>query len=346
MLERKIIYYPTIVVPSQWAKWAVLYFDKVSSIIPQNLGFKEVVGSWNKNDFETMKILIDEGELEPSDPQSLVSQAHWSSVEAFEKEFKEIVVSKSFQSIINRKRKRNLIWRVHKDKVSYRTYEFLHELGLAEKDKENYNWFLMEEKTSLLYISLLAKYLADLDPDFTVPGTDREDYEKIIYKASSPKNGFLSVDTKFMNILPIPCSDVSIRNILRFKKRRRDELLHFREIIDNVYREISNAEKSKEIKQIIVSHQEKIEREVENLRNMMKEENIKTILGSFKSLLPMALASSIAQIPIKLLIPILGITAIIQISYYFVDRRNLQRAKLRKSPFAYLYYAQRGRIIQ
>lgn len=42
-MERKIIYYPTIIVPSEWAKWAILYFDKVSSIIPKGVDYREVV---------------------------------------------------------------------------------------------------------------------------------------------------------------------------------------------------------------------------------------------------------------------------------------------------------------
>jgi len=73
-MGRKIIYYPTIIVPSEWTKWAVLYFDKVSSIIPEGLDYREVVNPWNEQDFKIMKILIEEGELEPTDPQHLLSQ--------------------------------------------------------------------------------------------------------------------------------------------------------------------------------------------------------------------------------------------------------------------------------
>ena len=354
MMERKIIYYPTIVVPSYWAKWAVLYFDKVSSIIPQDLNFKEVINPWNEKDFETMRILMHEGELEPSDPQDLLwkETKEWENVKAFEEEFKEIVTSNTFKSIINRNWRRNPIWKVHRDKLSSEIYEFLHDQELVEEDRKSWNWILMEKKTSLLYMSLLAKYLADIEPDFTVPGTDRKDYEQIIYEASSHQNGFVSLDTKFMSILPIPREDVPINNILKFKRKRRDELLHFREAIDNIYRDVSNAENHNEIKQIVIHHQERIEREVKNLSRLMKEENIKVILGAFKSLLDIksptlitALGTSLTQMPIQVQIPILEVTATIQIGYYWVNRRNQQRAQLRKSPFAYLYHAQAERVI-
>ncbi len=101
MMERKIIYYPTIIVPSEWAKWAVLYFDKVSSIIPESLDLGEVIKPWNKEDFEIMKILMDEGELERANPQGLFAQVEKrASVEAFKEEFRRILISKRFKSII------------------------------------------------------------------------------------------------------------------------------------------------------------------------------------------------------------------------------------------------------
>jgi len=351
-MERRIIYYPTIVIPSQWTKWTVLYFDKVISIIPENLNFKEVIYPWNEKDFRIMKILMDEGELERANPQDLIGQREkWRSVEMFEKEFRRIVTSKRFQSIINRNWKRNHKWKVHRDKISYKVYEFLHNQGLAEEDKQR-DWILMEEKTSLLYMSLLAKYLADVNPDFTIPGTDRNEYENMIYGASSHQNSFVSLDIKFMNILPIPRWDVPINDILRFKRRRKDELLHFREIIDNIYREISIAENEREIKQTVLSYKENIERKVAELRKTMKEENIKTVLGAFKSLLDIkspalltTLGVSFAELPSEIKIPVLGMTAIIQIGYYLVDKINQQRAKLRTSPFAYLYYAEKAKVI-
>jgi len=353
-MKRKIIYYPTIIVPSEWAKWTVLYFDKVSSIIPKGVDYKEVVNPWNEKDFKIMEILMEEGEFEPTDPQHLLSQREkWANREILIKEFKKIVTSNKFQSIINKNWKRSsIIWKVHWDKVSNGIYEFLHEQGLAEKDKNSWNWILMEEKTSLLYMSLLAKYLADVNPDFTVPGTDSNEYEKIIYGAFSHQNSFISLDAKFMNVLPAPASDVPITNILKFKRKRRDELLYFREVIDRVYQDISMAENEGEIKQIVLSYKEKIEREVTKLRKMMKEEHIKTVLGTFKSLLDIkppvllpTLGVSLSGLPLEVKIPILGITATIQIGYYLVDEINKQRAKLRESPFAYLYCAEKEGVI-
>ena len=199
---------------------------------------------------------------------------------------------------------------------------------------------------------MVAKYLADVNHDFTVPGTDSNEYEKIIYGAFSRRNGFISLDAKFMNVLPIPAPDVPITNILKFKEKRRDELLNFREVIDKIYQNISMAENEGEIKQIVLKYKEKIEKEVKKLRKIMKEEHIKTVFGTFKSLLDIkspalltTLGVSLSGLPLEVKIPILGITATIQIGYYLVDKINEQRAKLRKSPFAYLYCAEKAGII-
>jgi hypothetical protein len=45
------------------------------------------------------------------------------------------------------------------------------------------------------------------------------------YGAFLHRKGFVSLDIKFMNILPTPCQDVPIDNILRLKRKRRDELI-------------------------------------------------------------------------------------------------------------------------
>jgi len=105
--------------------------------------------------------------------------------------------------------------------------------------------------------------------------------KKIIYGAFSRRNGFISFDAKFINVLPAPDPEVSITNILKFKKKRRYELLYFREVIDEIYQNISMAENEGEIKQIVLRYKEKIEKEVTKLRKMMKEEHIKNCFWNF-----------------------------------------------------------------
>jgi hypothetical protein len=35
-MSRTILYYPTILIPSNWLKWTTLYWDKIGSIVPED----------------------------------------------------------------------------------------------------------------------------------------------------------------------------------------------------------------------------------------------------------------------------------------------------------------------
>lgn len=68
---------------------------------------------------------------------------------------------------------------IHKNKVSrglIHDYLLPKGLVLPETDYAS-EWYIFEEKTALLYMSLLAQYLADMDIDATIPGTDNILYE-------------------------------------------------------------------------------------------------------------------------------------------------------------------------
>lgn len=354
MSERKILYYPTILVPLRWLKWAILYWDKVSSIVPHDWKNELLLKySRNKESYKVMKFLEGEGEFEFTRPDSLFHQTRdWGTVKAFKTELKEIVNSPQFQSKINKNWRKNPIWRIHWDKISNRIYEFLREKELAEEDKQNNNWILVEENASLIYMALLAKYLADVNLDYTIPGTDWQEYETMIYESSDINNGFPSLNAKFLDVLPVPRDDASINDILKFKKKRKDELLHFREVMDELQREISHAESEKEIKQLVVQYKERIKREVSKLKEAMKDSNIRITLATFKSLIDIkspvlieTLGFSMAKLPPAISIPIISATVGIQIGCVWIDNKNRDRARRRESPFSFLYYAREKRVI-
>lgn len=166
-----------------------------------------------KEIYDTMKILIDEGELVSMYPEMLTRD--YTYLNDFKEEFFEIV-----NYLISRKRLSKSFWKVHKDKVetikvhrdkiSSELYSFLEERGLAIEDEQNTDWILMEQNTALLYISLLAKYLAELNRDYTIPGTDYPEYEQIVYSARNPNLSFIAYNIRFTNVLPAPDPNTSI----------------------------------------------------------------------------------------------------------------------------------------
>lgn len=253
--------------------------------------------------------------------------------------------------------------KLHKGKLegtnfNLKIIEYLSEKNLIKFDKQypqyGGEWFLVEENTALLYISLLAQALADVDKELTITGTDRKEYEHLVFDVTSPHDGFGCLDTRFLNVLPIPRDDAPFAHVLRFKRRRRDELLHFRQQIDELQRQLSTATEQREIKELLSQSRNSLEVGLNDLTQQLHDDRIPTILGSIRCLMnvqsPTTLISALilaaplvgvhgATAPLAL--PILAVTGTVEVGYHLVTKRNEKRAKLRASPFAYLYHAVR-----
>jgi hypothetical protein len=76
---------------------------------------------------------------------------------------------------------------------------------------------LVETNISMIYMSLLAKYLSGIDTDATVTGTDREEYLRLSYVPLSGESSIECLDIRFANILPVPREDVPLDRILEFR---------------------------------------------------------------------------------------------------------------------------------
>lgn len=353
--KRKVLYYPTILIPPSWLKLAILYWDKVSSIVPDQWEDKFLLkSSWNQEAKSVMEFLEKEGEFTPVRPSTLLNQEkEWANVDTFEREFKEIVKSQEIRENVKKSWIKNSFWWIKRDKISKRIHGFLETRNLTEKSKQHRLWFKVETNTALLYMALLAKYLADIDFDYTFPATNHLEYEDLIYGAKDNTKMRLSLNIKFINILPEPKEDVSLQDILEFKRNRKDELFHFRETMDDLHGKISLSNSEEEIKETIIQYREKLEREIINLRKVMKDSNIQTVLGVFKTLMDIksptmleAIGLSLSNVPPPVSVPIIAITAAIQVGYYCIDKRNSQRAIMRQSPFAYLYHAKETEIVE
>lgn len=348
--KRTILYYPTISVPTgTWLRQALLYWDEIGSIVPQR---------WDDSAFipytPDIEYLRAEGEFRPFRPETLIRQPKgWEYLQAFEKELQSTVTSVGFQRLLGPKHKWQLVSHIHHDKVSHELFDFLAREGLATVDRENPGWYLFEGKTALLYMSVLAKYLADIDIQATVPGTDRREYEKLIYDAPSRGRGFACLDTRFRNALPIPRDDVPLSEILEFKRRRRAELLNFRQQIGHFQKQLSQVENRREVKQIVTSFGESIEKGLNALSTLLSDAKIETTAGSLKTIINaksptlwgtlgviVNQATKVMELPIQWTLPGLGVLGLIEVGYYLIDKRNERRATLRNSPFAYLYHAQ------
>lgn len=356
--KRTILYYPTISIPTgNWLRQALLYWDEVGSIVPRR---------WDGSDAirypPDINYLLEEGEFRPIRPDDLIYSVEGSQrekyLEEFEKDLKSIISSEPFQQLLAPINQRQLASKIHDDKVSFQFFHFLEKEGLAIKDDEDSDWYLFEDNTALLYMAILAKYLSDVDMHSTVPGTDRREYERLIYDAPSQIEGFACLDVRFRNVLPLPREDVSLSNLLKFKRERRVELLHFREQIDSYQRQLSEAEDEPQLKYVATRFAEYIERGTKELCILMQDAKMETGFGSMKTIIdiksPTLLSTigtlgierlNITDIPLEWVIPTLALAGLIEVGYYLIGRRNRNRASLRDTPFAYLYHAREEGLI-
>jgi hypothetical protein len=351
--KRTILYYPTISIPtSDWLRRSLLYWDEIGSIVPTDYENKALVPY--SPDIQYLK---EEGLFRPFRPTDLAYR--WDKVQELQKELINVIESRQFQALLPRQEMRLLHSRVHRDKVSGKFVNYLERWGLAQRDKEKPEWIRFEHHTALLYMAILAKYLADEDSMATVPGTDLQEYENLIFKADLPSDGFACLSTNYLNVIPVPREDVSLREIVEFKRKRQSELLEFRQQINEFHRILRACKSKSDATDAIATFSEKITKELDNLKAIMNDSRLATIVGSFKTIIkldsPTLLATAgvmvgqttqIANVPIQSSVIGIGILGAIEVANFFTDKRNERRATLRDSAFAYLYHAQREEIIR
>ncbi|MEP7134301.1 MAG: DUF6236 family protein [Chloroflexota bacterium] len=344
--KRTILYYPTISIPtSTWLRQSLLYWDEISSIVPQSLRGHRALIPYS----EDIKYLESVGQFRPISPDKLAGPDTWRLAGDLEKEMQTILQSTGFQNILPPPNQRSFESRIHRDKITDAMLDyFLEGMHLARLDNKRDEWIHVESNTALLYMALLAKYLALDDAEATVPGTDHPNYENWIFKAKSRNKSIACLSTRMHGILPIPRDDVPLADIVEFKDRRRSELLHFREFLDEFHNNLGSCQSVSDINQVVVVFGEKLERGVHDLTSILQDAKIATIWGAFKTLIQpnslalwatigSAIAAKITSIPLTWALPLVGIPATIEVGSYLADERNKANNIIKDSPFSYVY---------
>jgi hypothetical protein len=357
-MKRTVLYYPAIAIPDgPWLRRALFYFDEVASIVPSKVSWDGEVGESFVPIPIDVKYLESEKVFRRMAPDNLWLKGpnateDWSRADAFAKAFLEALDRLQYHSVPNGRTQR-----VHRGKMAEFTLAQLLQRGLVsfegDPQKAYQEWFLVEANTARLYMAMLAQHMADLDMEFTVPGTDSIEDEDIIYKAPVG-DGFPCVETRFHRVIPVPRDDVSLSDILNFKQRRETELLAYREKLDELQGTLSEADSHGALKHALVRFEEGQRRELANLTAAMADSGIATFFGSLKTLVKTskpalwgAAAAVVAPAAPEASVAFAGlaVAGVVESGAYFVDRRNEKRANERKSAFAYLQHAKEEHII-
>lgn len=306
-----------------------------------------------------------EGEFRPFRPEELIQAPEGREKrKVLEKEFMDIVTKSPLFNTAPRKEQQNLSAHIYQDKVSSRLYSFLEKRGLAkiEMSGEWQGWFRFEEKVAHLYMSLLAKYLAELDYEFTTCGTDNEIYEKLNFAPLPKSESVRCLNVWFHKVLPVPREDVSFNDIIEFKHHRHIQLSRLRQEIDKFQKEITETSTKSEITEVLVKFKESMEIALSDLNATLRDHRIATISGTLKTLINVKApafwggiaqtvghSAKIAELPFGSVVPRIGTAlvaaGVIEVGSFLLGKRNEKNTKLRENGFSYLLQAQNDGIV-
>jgi Family of unknown function (DUF6236) len=357
--KTSILYYPTIDVPTDdWLRQALLYWDEVGSIVPEQ---------WEADHKyrDDIRYLKDEGEFRPFRPKDFIQAVSFEDArKRFEKEFQLLWLSELRRepqdpetSLIHPE-----MWAIHREKLSHSMVSFFAEANIIKQSKGHqskghYDWYRLPRKTALLYMGLLAKYVADVDSEFAIPSTGDRNYERLIYDVGPPGQGIACIDVRFRSALPIPRSDVPLRAIVDFKRRHRAELLSFRQEVGAFQKRLAEAKHMSEAKELVAGFADLIRKDLSNLTAALEDSRVETVVGSFKTIVNvksptfwgslggMILGGALTAHPVAWALGGLAVGGTIDLAHHLIGSMNRQRAELRASSVALLYHAREEGLI-
>jgi hypothetical protein len=157
-MQRILLYFPTINIPTDsWLYSALLYSDKVASIVPYY--------DLNDNHYsDTIKYLIDEQQYEPIFYGKFKLNGFYEPYREFEDFFVRTIESEDFQNIVNRNKSiaNDFFMDLYKAKVTH-LRSVLEANDLIIQNFENKETVQVEETTALFLMSLMAQYFSKID---------------------------------------------------------------------------------------------------------------------------------------------------------------------------------------
>jgi hypothetical protein len=361
-MERILLYYPTINFPNNnWLRSSLLYSDKVASIFP----FASINDKRVKDE---TKALYDEQLYKPI----FVHRELNSSVlelEKFESNFIKVTQSQEFKKIKNQYKQPNTrigftdnemsinTFDMYFSKISFNVANYLRENGdIMFKGNVYTNPGAVEvriERTSaIVYMSMLADYLACLNKDLVIPSTDETEFERLAYQLTDEK--VLTHRIQLDNCLSTPSPAVSIKDIIKFKRDRKHELLNFREMLDKFEGEINSVDDDQERKRKMIQFQEKVQKEIIEIKKLMGDSKLDFILSGFSSLLDFKQKEIIGTISglgvlgvgVVSSLPLIGLGAgtLLLTGTLVSSYRKINR-QVESNSSSYIYYAQKAGIL-
>jgi hypothetical protein len=230
-----ILYYPHINLPdNNWTNRAILYWDKVGTIIPQTYQRSKLFTTYTSN-------LLREGLIETVDPNDI-----WNIPNYEESLIKAILNGDQFVENCRKNFWHGKIEKIHFEKFHYRVFEKLIDLEVAKRDIQS-EWFIVESNVAKLMMTFLATILAiekgyqpttdtNLNLNVSFNNATRK-YLTEYYQEDYTMN--TNVRSQILeNVMPFPY-EFDLNKIRAFKDKHYEELRNFRKHIEKIVFNIS-----------------------------------------------------------------------------------------------------------
>lgn len=272
-MERILLYYPTIEFPNEnWLRQALLYSDKVSSILPY------------RNESEIPKSilpLLEKGEYKPIYIEDLMYKYrhdYWPFAEKF---LNEIDRNPNIFNASSMCARPNIVDSLYSNKMSHRLFRALEERKLItgrESDKIH-----LSENIAIYYMSILAKFVASVvEEDLVIPSTDYKRFSQLSFE-----NGIESdkaINLIFQNCLPVPDNNVELSKIIDFKNKHLQDLKRFRLFYTETQNSLKDCRDKIDLMEKLLTLKESIDIELAELEKLYTKNKFKVIYSSLDSL--------------------------------------------------------------
>ncbi|MCM1502544.1 MAG: hypothetical protein NC115_07765 [Bacteroidales bacterium] len=215
-----LLYYPYINLPqNNWTIRALLYYDNVNSIVPEQY-FNEP-----ERYSPFMRKAIQQELITPINPMYILDNPHEISIKFIEYlSAKNDVIERRRRFFSNQVHKIHRQCKLHANKFDNEIFAYLMEIGLAERI--DYCWYNVENKTADDLMFLLSSVIADKIQ--SIVATDKIDYSfSQIYAQNNDaelRNRQYKRDLILRNLIPYPIQ-IDLANLRRFKENITNSLL-------------------------------------------------------------------------------------------------------------------------
>ncbi len=230
-----LLYYPYINIPrTDWTIRTLLYYNQVGSIVPRNYFFEPE----RYDNF--MRELVQNELVTPINPMEVLERP-WEISRPFidyinSKEFKLRLRKVQFQignyGKIHKNKLNQNRPKIHAEKFDGEIFYQLEQAGLAKR--EDYEWFIVEQRTANDLMSFLASVIAG-KLDF-LPATDAlvrkapfTSNSKKVYKKQRKDNIRREIILK--ELIPFP-EQIDLSQLRRFKDKHSDLLNRFKNKVE------------------------------------------------------------------------------------------------------------------